>query len=262
MGLASMTEVSTLTLIARLSAFVAILQTTELIYLRTWFASEGIWDWQTLRHDYDESPALVRAFLDRYFANFNFPFLLWFRLIVSLVVLAHPDLFGTTLLFLTAFMICVRFRGTFNGGSDSMTLLTLLAVTVGFIKPQSEFYAHLGLCMITAFVVISYTIAGLSKLKNPSWRNGEALNQLMKTSRWATIKTVPLKFALLASWTTLIFEGFFAFSLAAPIVCIGFLSAGVVFHWLNHRLLGLNRFFWAWVITYPAVLSIARHLTH
>jgi len=255
-----MSEIFTLTLIARLAAFVAILQTAELLYLRSWFSRGGVWDWQTLRHDYDESSALLRAFLDRYFGNLNFPILLWFRVIVSIVVLAHPDFFGITLLFLTAFMICVRFRGSFNGGSDSMTLLTLLSVGVGFVRPQSELYAHFGLCLLTAFVVISYSIAGLSKLQNPSWRSGEAFAQLVTSSRGGTVPTVPLNFAFLASWTTLIFECLFALSLTAPVICVGFLSAGVVFHWLNHRLLGLNRFFWAWVITYPAVLAIARHL--
>ena len=255
-----MSEVFTLILVARLAAFVAILQTAELLYLRRWFAYDGVWDWQTLRHDYDESPALLRAFLARYFGNLNFPFLLWFRIIVSLVVLAHPDFFGIALLFLTAFMICVRFRGSFNGGSDSMTLLTLLSLNVGFFRPQSELYAHFALCMITAFVVISYTVAGLSKLQNPKWRNGEAFTQLITQRRTVEARWVPLKFAILSSWTTLIFEGLFALSLTAPAVCVGFLSAGVVFHWLNHRLLGLNRFFWAWVITYPAVLAIARQL--
>ncbi len=257
-----MSEILTLQLIARLAGFVALLQTAELLSLQSWFGADGVWDWRTLRGDYEDSNFVIRTLLDRYLGNLSFKFMLWFRLIVCLFVMARPDFLGISILFLTGFATSARFRGSFNGGSDSMTLLTLISVAVGFVRPASAFYAHSGICMLAAFSILSYTTAGLSKLRNPKWRDGRAFAQLVTQWQGPRARRLPNGFAKFASWTTLAFECLFAFSLTGEAICVGFLTAGVVFHWLNHRTLALNRFFWAWIITYPAILAVARHLAH
>ena len=93
-----MTETNTLQLVGRLAGFVAILQTAELLSLKSWLTMGGVWDCKTLREDYRDSSFFVRTILDRYFGNSNFRWMLWFRLIVSAFVVVQPDYLGIFLL--------------------------------------------------------------------------------------------------------------------------------------------------------------------
>ena len=262
-----MSELAALTLVARLSGFVAMMQSGELLSRIAWFRKGGVWDWHTLKADFITRPRWIRELLARYLGDESFKWLLWFRVVLALFVTLKPEFFGVGLLFISGWMVSMRFRGAFNGGSDSLTLLTLLGLSLGFVLPDSHLLLRLAIVFIAAQVTLSYVIAGFRKLAQPAWRQGLAVGQLLAASPFLTRdpgdETAPPaslaapRFSRLASWITLAFECSFFLALLSPSICVMYLGAGVAFHWLNHRIFGLNRFFWAWVITYPALFATA-----
>lgn len=190
------------------------------------------------------------------------------RLVLALVLLVPatvlpPFVFAIVhlLLLLTAMLLVARMRGPLCGGSDSMFFqvqLGLLVASLGFLHPALP---KLGLGWIAAQSVLSYLLAGIAKLRNPRWRNGEALRSLLQSEGpyvlWQharSVAKVPLLCAMLA-WSLVAFELFFPLVLILPEDArLILLSLGFTFHVLNAVVLGLNRFIWAWGATYPALL--------
>jgi len=150
--------------------------------------------------------------------------------------------------------IAMRFRGSFYGGSDSMLALTLLGLALG---PGHERVTG---AWIAALALVSYAVAGWVKLMRPEWRSGCALAVFAAYPQYA----VPVRLqallrsrtlSLLGAWTVMGFElGFVPLVLSGlrPLACAA-LGAGVLFHLINVWVFGLNRFFWAWIATYPAL---------
>jgi hypothetical protein len=58
----------------------------------------------------------------------------------------------------------------------------------------------------------------------------------------------------LASWSVILFEIFFPFSLINQTALILALCLAAMFHLANACLFGLNRFFWTWIAAYPSIL--------
>ncbi len=108
-------------------------------------------------------------------------------------------------------------------------------------------------------VIFSYVIAGLVKVKNSEWRNGQALPNIAKLLRYQVPKTFQLylnnrNISLALSWLVIVFEILFFLPLLFPQSALFFLLFGLLFHFANFYFFGLNRFFWTWLATYPLVL--------
>ena len=78
---------------------------------------------------------------------------------------------------LLSLIMLVRFQGPYNGGSDRMGLLALWCVTLAHLLPWEK-ARELAFGYLGAQLVLSYFVAGWVKLRNPAWRNGEALRQV------------------------------------------------------------------------------------
>lgn len=160
----------------------------------------------------------------------------------------------------SAFLV-IRTGGPLCGGSDSMFFqvqLGLFVAAAGFVSPP---LVAIGLAWIAAHSVLSYFLAGVAKARSRRWWNGEAIQNLLRTCRpyavWSPMRAIASG-AKLFPWT-----GVFVvlFELAAPAVLVIppgqrmlFLILGFLFHLGIAVALGLNRFFWAWISTYPALL--------
>ena len=164
-------------------------------------------------------------------------------------------------LLLTSMLLVARLRGPLCGGSDSMFFqvqLGLLTASLDFLHPA---LSKLGLGWIAAQSVLSYLLAGIAKLRNKRWRNGDALRSLLQSEGpyvlWQHARSVakaPLPCVTLA-WSLMTFELLFPLVLILPSDArLIVLSLGLAFHILNAVVLGLNRFIWAWGATYPALL--------
>ncbi len=243
---------------ARLIGFAAFLQTLEFFQIRKTFTLGGIWDWIVLRDDYVRFPGFMRLAFDVLMGDRQFFWVLALRLVSAVWVMWSPQSLWIVALFFTSLLVCVRWRGTFNGGSDYMTLIVLVALCVTSMSDHPSLVdAALGYVAVQA--CLSYFVAGVAKLRISDWRKGRALG-LFLTSSYYDVPSVVKRMAgqstlmKFASWGLMIFELSFPIALLNRELCLVFLILAFVFHVANAAVLGLNRFVFAWLAAYPAVI--------
>lgn len=230
------------------------LQALELWWVRAAFRDEGVFRWSVLREEFRDLPAPLRAVLDRLLGYRGFLGLLVVQLLAAVALISLQSPAPARLLLVTTWLLCLRFRGTYNGGSDAMTWAILLGLA---IAEGASALRVVGLGYIAAQLLLSYFVAGVAKLREPSWRRGHALSELARARQYA----LPIWARRLsegpggafACWLVLGFECSFPLALTSPALCIGLLSLALVFHIANALVLGLNRFLWAWLAAYPAL---------
>lgn len=159
----------------------------------------------------------------------------------------------------TSVLVGVRWRGTYNGGSDQMMVVLLSALALASLDP-----ARLGpvaLAYVAAQVVLSYVIAGVVKVAEPAWRRGDALRRLVQLPRYA----VPTGAARAVShaarplaWAAMALECLSPLALVDPRAAAALLVCLFGFHVANGWALGLNRFVLVWAAGYPAVVWASR----
>ena len=171
-----------------------------------------------------------------------------------MALLFHSSLGVLLVLLATSYLINLRWRGTYNGGSDVMTFLLLSTLTVGELFGPSPKVLCACLWYIAVQSALSYFVAGWVKIAQPSWRSGKALNQFLRLHR------IKVRLSPTMAWAMMLFEAAFPLALLYPALTFPFLAAAFTFHLLNAKLLGLNRFVPAWLATYPAILFASHSL--
>jgi hypothetical protein len=182
------------------------------------------------------------------------------------LVLAQPD-WTAPLGFLLTILGNWPMRGTFNGGSDAMMFVLGLGLSVASVGQAEPLAVAGGLYFIAVHSVLSYFVAGVTKLKERHWRHGVSLSALAESPRYA----VPGYAAAFFGWNwfrrgaaslAILFECCFPLSLVNPRMAIGLASLGAAFHLTIALVLGLHRFWPVWLATYPAIywLSVAREI--
>jgi hypothetical protein len=256
-----MTLAEALSWSTRLCAASVALQTLELLAIRESFSERGVWRLSTLSSELEALPRPLRWLALRCLSYRPFLALLALQLAACLWLLARGPAPALLLLLLVTLLVCVRFRGSFNGGSDAMTMLVLLGLSAGTLFPDRPRVALGGLGYIALQTTLSYFVAGALKLKQPSWRRGRALPAFFELPRYgvpssarALAKTPVL--ARAAAWGILLFECAFPLALLGPQLCAPLVAAALAFHLLNSALFGLNRFLWAWAAAYPALYYV------
>jgi hypothetical protein len=248
-------------------ALALLLQTIELLQLRYAYSDTGIWRWSSLRREHARLPAPLRWLLAGLLPYRNFIGLLLVRLVCVAML---PYCFAPVLLpllWLSQVAICVRFRGTFNGGSDYMTVLILMTLSIAELARSHPLLQKACLLYCAVQVTLSYGIAGIAKIKEADWRSGSALRDFITcapyaTPTWAKAWLGNARIAWLASWSVIAFECLFPISWIDPRVCLGVLALGLCFHVANGLVFGLNRFLFAWAAAYPALLYASQWLAH
>ncbi len=194
------------------------------------------------------------------------------RLVLALMLVLAPvpplswlAVIVHALLLLNSVWLTVRSRGPVCGGSDTMFFqvqLGLLIAGLGFLEP---FLVKLGLGWIAAQSVLSYFLAGVSKLRNAGWWMGRALQNLLASEGPYVVFAPARRLASNRRLCAVLGGGMVGLELIFPAVLILpmegkaiVLSMGLLFHLANALLLGFNRFLWAWAATYPALLALGR----
>ncbi|MBK6917841.1 MAG: hypothetical protein IPH07_10615 [Deltaproteobacteria bacterium] len=239
-----------------LAALVCAVAAIELWSVRHAWRDAGVFRWSTLRIEYDTLPRPLRRALDQLFDGRGFAWVVRLQLGLALALpwWSHPlpawGLVATTL------ACSVRFRGSYNGGSDAMTMVVLLGLAIARTRTS---WAELGLAYIAAQLVLSYFIAGVAKLADRRWRDGTALPALLSIPQYgvpprarralthATVRRA-------AAGGVLAFECGFPLALVDATACALLATVALAFHVANVALLGLNRFLLAWLAAYPALL--------
>lgn len=165
---------------------------------------------------------------------------------------------------LCATAVAKTVRNRFGGdGSDHMSFITLTASALADIFPNDPWIRNQCIRFVAMQSLLSYATSGAVKVVSPVWRSGDAVTGVFRTNSFGDegmyrLVTRYPRLGLAMSWTVVLGELCFPLIiLTPPAITRLLLAAGVVFHLANGRFMGLNRFLWAFVGTYPGVAHIA-----
>lgn len=246
-----------------LFAWSAGIQTLEYWRMRPAMQGQGLWVWAIQRQDIPTP--WVRAVLDALFTPSAFSTLLALRFL-ALFSLAfqgsHLLIIG--FLFVSNIAVLIRWRGAFNGGSDFMTLVVITGLLIAqgvsyFEGPELGWRA--GFWYITIQSITSYFMSGAVKLLRREWRNGSAMTIFLNAAvhgplserHWLRKPWL----AALGSWGFIVWECLAPLALLDARLAALFCLIAAFFHYLVFWFFGLNRFFWAWLATFPAIIWCA-----
>jgi hypothetical protein len=223
----------------------ALQQSTEALYLRRHFSNLQVWRVDGPRALQIDSYRLqTSVHLARCVAG-------------GILMYGGPSLALPILVVLTVLGLAPM-RGSFNGGSDNMTLMLGAGLSVSFLGHGNVTTFLGGLYFVATHALLSYFVAGLAKLKEPSWRNGSALRQIGTWARYQSSR--PRSWVVMPRTLSVMVV---AYECSAPAVFAGpgfgwlYCVAGFGFHIANAFALGLHRFWPVWIATYPAVLYVS-----
>jgi len=237
-----------------------LLQSAEYLRLR---ALDRVGDWRIQRAEVPN--ARVRQGLDWLYQPAPYAGMLWLRAALALaLMLGQAGLGSAVLLFAMALLLLLRWRGAFNGGSDFMTLVgltgLLLAHVLGLFTNPARAW-HVALWYVTVQSLSSYFVSGWVKLMRPEWRTGRAMTVFLDNGVYGPLSDRSIyrwpRLAMLCSWGFTLWEGLFPIALLDVRLAVVFCAIATVFHFLVFWFFGLNRFFWAWLSTFPAILYAA-----
>lgn len=254
-----------LSLLTDLTAFTFALFAIEMLILSRNTLFKNVWSYNNLKSDLEKGMPFSRKLLQLIYSNTGFQILLWLQLACAVYGFFISSPIPFLILAITHLFVCVRFRGTFNGGSDMMgfVLLTglLLALSTSNAKIQ-----QLGLVYISIHAIYSYLKAGFVKIKNKDWQTGRALAEFLERSLFFEMKTVANwlrkkpKTALYLSWLVLAFELSLFVIVFFPSLALPYFIVATLFHFGNYVVFGLNRFFWTWLSSWTAILYAVSQL--
>ena len=146
-------------------------------------------------------------------------------------------------------------------GSDHMLLVVNTSLLLPAFLPGSSAAYTVAVCFIAVQLAMSYFFAGLAKLASAHWRTGDALTCVMRANvygqSWLALPMHKHRlFALVMSWTVILWELFFPLLIWIDALMPFMLGFGVAFHVANATVLGLNRFVVIFVSCYPVIVHL------
>lgn len=237
-----------------LLALSCFIQSLEYLSLKYIFNSRGIFRSQQLNVEV----SFFKVFLQKLTFTDFFYYILFWRLISSLLLMFSTSPFVIFSLLLTQLLLAFRFKGTFNGGSDYMTLLTIAALFSASLSPNNKLF-FIPFMYLAVQVILSYFLAGVAKLRDKEWRDGPAICNIINGPNFAPpdifkflVKNKIVAFFI--CWMIIGFELLLPLIVFFPGKIFLVLMGLFFFHLINFFIFGLNRFVFAWVATYPALI--------
>lgn len=163
-----------------------------------------------------------------------------------------PALFG--ILALMNWAALWPFFGLFNGGSDTLGMMLLIALAFTRLEGMSEKV----LIWMGCLSLLSYFLSGVRKGLRREWWTGEALRAFLGGSRVSVLGDSG--WISSGAWVRCAGPLVVVAQVLAPVWVLWggagpwVLLAGGIFHLMNFVFFGLNRFFWVWIASYPAVV--------
>lgn len=248
-----------------LTALSVLIQCAEALRLQAGPPRLAPWRWSIQRDDLQGASPAVRALFDGlYRPAVHRTQLILHGLAALSLPLWGPTAAATLFLLASQVLISIRHRGAFNGGSDFMTLVVLMGIAVGALATPwvgAALAWKAGLWVISIQALSSYFLSGTVKLRYAGWRDGRALPALLDGGIYGPLAPhSPLRHrqvAMTCSWAFILWEAAFPLAMIDPGITTLWCVIGAVFHFLVWWFFGLNRFFWAWLATFPALIGCA-----
>ncbi|SFB47930.1 hypothetical protein SAMN05216266_11374 [Amycolatopsis marina] len=174
---------------------------------------------------------------------------------------------GTALAGMTSTAAALNLRSNYGlDGSDHFAFINFAVSLLEKAFPHDRRAREAALAFIAAQSCLSYFTSGAVKMTSPVWRSGDAITGIFRTRTYGDKffykMTKDNKIAAQGlAWMVMLAEVLFPLVLVAPKpIARLILLSGMGFHVGNARFMGLNRFFWSFVATYPAVAHFSRAL--
>jgi len=253
-------------IISGLAAFGFVINTLEYLHAKHTFNHSGIYSWDILKYRFYNNGIFISKIRD----VLALPSILYSVLILRFflaffVIFISPGspFFIICWSFISLSCIYLRWR-TFLGDDGSDQMLSILAITMSlcFLEPNNSIVLTIGLFFIGLQAILAYSTAGIAKIVSPIWRSGMAVYRVLNTKtygneKFATFLNEHKFLGLVLSWSVIVFEIMFLFTLVAPIQLVYALFIGAaIFHFFSAILMGLNVFIWSFIATFPAVLYV------
>jgi hypothetical protein len=238
-----------------------LLQTLEFLRLSRFPDARSVWSWPLQRGDVAHTAVWLQKLFDWLFQERVHQAHLLLRLGAAASLYVGVSMVSAIFLFASSLIILIRWRGAFNGGSDFMTMVVLTGLLVSqlaqpIVGPVIAWKA--GLWYITIHAISSYFISGAIKLISSDWRSGRVLIHFLDGGLYGPLSDHSLfrkkPIAVIASWSFIVWECMFPLALAGPQWAMLWCGVAALFHFLVFRFFGLNRFFWAWAASFPAII--------
>jgi len=239
-----------------------LIQTLEYFKLLSFTAVEGVWSWEIQRSDIPSNQNAIRRLLDLLLNQTGYKIVLLLRLITALSLWAvGVCILSAWFLLLSNLLLLVRWRGAFNGGSDFMTLVLTCGLVLG--QTCTPFYGEamgwvVALWYISIHSITSYFMSGWVKLISKEWISGVCMPIFLSTGVYGPLSSNSVlakrPVAIICSWAFILWEALMPLALVDTQLAWLFCAVALVFHFLVFLFFGLNRFFWAWAASLPAIL--------
>ncbi|MEE1938336.1 hypothetical protein V1L54_02730 [Streptomyces sp. TRM 70361] len=166
--------------------------------------------------------------------------------------------------YLSASQVLVYPRHLFGtDGSDQVSFLVQTAAALGRAG-GTDASRRAAVQFIGAQTVLSYGASGWAKLPGDAWRSGDALVKIMRTQTYGD-EWFFKQLSRYPAASRALCHAVLALECGFPLLLLGrgrYIDAGLAamgsFHLANARFMGLSRFVWAFVSTYPSVRALAR----
>ena len=245
-----------------------IIQTIEFLALREPLSARGVWTYAIGRDDLAHASRLTQRFFAFLSRDHLWLAHLCLRLLAAAALVIHGGSAPVVgFLFLGSVVVLIRWRGAFNGGSDFMTIVVLSGLfiaSMGAWVGHQELGLRAGLIYIAIHSASSYFISGGVKLLNADWRSGRALPLFLDGGVYGPLSPTSLYWkkpvAMLCSWAFITWECLAPLAFLDVVFALVYCAIVGVFHLLVFWYFGLNRFVFAWLSTFPAIIYVAGQL--
>jgi hypothetical protein len=167
---------------------------------------------------------------------------------------------------IASFFICqliLHHRQEFGGdGADQMSFIILTTFTLCFAFSRNEQIQKIGISFVSGQLILSYIVAGWSKVISKEWQNGSAIQGILSSYTYGagfTRKyfTSNLRCAKLVAWGTIAFESLFPLVLISNVpVFFALIGLGLLMHLAIGIVMGLNDFIWSFAAAYPSLMYL------
>lgn len=245
----------TLRLTTALIGFSIALSCLEYILLFRNRLFSKVWSYAHLENELIQSLPFPKKLTHFLFNDESFKVLVTLQMVLAVTSMSNAHFLVVLTLLMIQILICIRFRGTFNGGSDFMTVVVLTGLCISLADPT---LGRAGLIYISVHVIYSYYKAGLVKIKNTEWIKGDALYWFFANSPIHFTQQIAhflkdRKFIFqFISVLVIFFEMGSLLLIFFPKGILPYMCVAIVFHFSVYITFGLNRFFWVWLAAWPA----------
>lgn len=249
---------------AWLAAIPTAIAAIELLQVRSSWRDDGVWGWSILRRELPARARALRRMMDALLGATGFTVVLALQLGCALALPWASGPWPAAIAWACVLAGAFRFRGAYHGGADAMLLVVLGGLALARCDLDGAL-GSLGLAYVAVQLVLSYFIAGLVKLREPSWRSGAAMHEVLalpqyRAPNWARRWLDRPAIARGCAWIVVGFECLFPLALFDPRAAVLLGAVAIAFHAANVAVLGLNRFLWTWLAAYPALAFVCTDL--